>query len=141
MLAFALLNFGYSAEIEMKTAENHPMLNWQNCASKGSCSQVSGEAVLDSNWRWTHDGNAKNCYDENTWISSLCQDGKSCSQNCVLDRVDYQGTYGIQSNGTALTLKFVTHGSYSTNIDSRLYLLKDSKTYLFTFSVDVSKLP
>jgi cellulose 1,4-beta-cellobiosidase len=28
-----------------------------------------------------------------------------------------------------LTLKFVTHGSYSTNIGSRLYLLKDADTY------------
>jgi cellulose 1,4-beta-cellobiosidase len=43
----------------------------------------------------------------------------------------------------------VAHGSYSTNIGSRLYLLKDSKTYCifkmnnkeFTFSVNVSMLP
>jgi cellulose 1,4-beta-cellobiosidase len=55
----------------------------------------------------------------------------------------------VQTNGTALTLKFVTHGSCSTKIGSRLYLLKDEKTYPllkpnnkdFTVSVDVSKPP
>jgi cellulose 1,4-beta-cellobiosidase len=149
MLSVALFTFACSVGIGTKTAENHPKLNWQLYTSKGSSSQVSGEVVLDSNWRWTHDGNGKNCYDGNSWISSLCPDDKTCSEKCVLDGADYQGTYGIQSNGTAITLKFVTHGSYSTNIGSRLYLLKDSKTYYvfklnnkeFTFSVDVSKLP
>jgi hypothetical protein len=30
---------------------------------------ISGEVVMDSNWRWIHDGNGKDCYDDNTWIS------------------------------------------------------------------------
>lgn len=49
-----------------------------------------------------------------------------------------------------MKLNFVTKGSYSTNIGSRNYLMKDEKTYQmfnftgnqeFTFDVDVSKLP
>jgi cellulose 1,4-beta-cellobiosidase len=66
-----------------------------------------------------------------------------------VDGADYPGTYGITTSGSALTLKFVTHGPYSTNIGSRLYLLQDTSNYMmfnlnnkeFTFTVDVSNLP
>ena len=62
---------------------------------------------------------------------------------------DYPGTYGIQSSGDALTLKFVTNGQYSTNIGSRVYLMDTDSSYAiwklknqeFTFDVDVSNLP
>jgi len=48
-----------------------------------------------------------------------------------------------------LTLKFVTKGSYSTNIGSRTYLMASDTKYQmfnligkeFSFDVDVSKLP
>ena len=62
----------------------------------------------------------------------------------------HTGTYGITTSGNALTLKFVTHGPYSTNIGSRVYLLdEDDSTYQlfklknqeFTFDVDMSALP
>lgn len=33
------------------------------------------------------------------------------------------GTYGITTSADALTLKFVTHGPFSTNIGSRVYLV------------------
>ena len=67
----------------------------------------------------------------------------------AIDGADYSGTYGISTSGNALTLKFVTKGSYSTNIGSRTYLMDgDSKYQMFnvvgkefTFDVDVSKLP
>jgi cellulose 1,4-beta-cellobiosidase len=53
------------------------------------------------------------------------------------------------SSGSSLKLKFVTHGPYSTNIGSRLYLLDSESEYKifklknkeFTFDVDVSQLP
>ena len=62
---------------------------------------------------------------------------------------DYPGTYGIQSSGDALTLKFVTNGQYSTNIGSRVYLMDTDSSYAiwklknqeFTFDVDMSNLP
>jgi cellulose 1,4-beta-cellobiosidase len=42
---------------------------------------------------------------------TVCPDGKTCAANC------------------ALTLKFVTDGSYSKNIGSRLYLMASDTKY------------
>ena len=55
----------------------------------------------------------------------------------------------MHSNGNQLQLGFVTHGPYSTNIGSRLFLMEDTSTYKlfklknreFTFTADVSQLP
>ncbi|KAI0802826.1 glycoside hydrolase family 7 protein [Xylaria sp. FL0064] len=131
------------------TAETHPALTWSQCSSGGSCSTVSGKVVIDSNWRWVHDSSGTNCYTGNEWDTSLCADATSCVTECCLDGADYAGTYGATTSGNALTLKFVTQGPYSTNIGSRLYLMKDDSTYQsfkllgneFTFDVDVSNLP
>lgn len=80
----------------------------------------------------------------------LLPDNKSCASNCALDGADYKGTYGITASGNSLQLKFVTKGSYSTNIGSRTYMMKDDSTYEmfklspdqeFTFDVDLSNLP
>ena len=75
----------------------------------------------------------------------MCPDNESCAQNCAVDGADYEGTYGITSNGDSLTLKFVT----GSNVGSRVYLMEDDETYQmfdllnneFTFDVDVSNLP
>lgn len=131
------------------TAENHPALTWQQCSSAGSCSTVNGKVVVDANWRWVHDSSGTNCYSGNTWDTSRCKDPTSCASACCLDGADYAGTYGATTSGNALNLKFVTNGPYSTNIGSRMYLMKDDQTYQgfkllgneFTFDVDVSKLP
>ncbi|KAI1275635.1 glycoside hydrolase family 7 protein [Xylaria sp. FL0933] len=131
------------------TAETHPALTWSQCSSGGSCSTVSGKVVIDSNWRWVHDSSGTNCYSGNEWDTSLCADATSCVTECCVDGADYAGTYGATTSGNALTLKFVTQGPYSTNIGSRLYLMKDDSTYQsfkllgneFTFDVDVSNLP
>lgn len=56
------------------TTETHPKMTWKRCTGKGgsSCSNVSGEVVIDSNWRWLHKvGDYKNCYDGNKWDSSV----------------------------------------------------------------------
>nr|BAF57469.1 putative glycosyl hydrolase family7 [uncultured symbiotic protist of Cryptocercus punctulatus] len=147
-MILALLVLGKSLGIATNQAETHPKLTWTRYQSKGSGSTVNGEIVLDSNWRWTHHSGT-NCYDGNTWSTSLCPDPTTCSNNCDLDGADYPGTYGISTSGNSLKLGFVTHGSYSTNIGSRVYLLRDSKNYEmfklknkeFTFTVDDSKLP
>nr|BAF57425.1 putative glycosyl hydrolase family7 [uncultured symbiotic protist of Mastotermes darwiniensis] len=145
MLVFGIVSFVYSIGVGTNTAETHPKLTWKNGGST-----TNGEVTVDSNWRWTHTkGSTKNCYDGNLWSKDLCPDAATCGKNCVLEGADYSGTYGVTSSGDALTLKFVTHGSYSTNVGSRLYLLKDEKTYQmfnlngkeFTFTVDVSQLP
>ncbi|KAL3446481.1 glycoside hydrolase [Aspergillus insuetus] len=126
--------------------EVHPALTWQRCEASGTCTDVSGSVVLDSNWRWTHSvEGSTNCYTGNTWDSTLCPDPESCATNCAVDGADYEGTYGISSTGDALTLKFVT----GANVGSRVYLMEDDETYQtfdligneFTFDVDVSNLP
>ncbi|KAI3317267.1 glycoside hydrolase family 7 protein [Xylariaceae sp. AK1471] len=132
------------------TAETHPSMTWQQCKSGGSCSTVNGKVTIDANWRWTHSvSSTTNCYTGNEWDSSLCTGADACATSCCLDGADYASTYGATASGNALTLKFVTNGPYSTNIGSRLYLMKDDTTYQgfkllgneFTFDVDVSNLP
>ncbi len=93
------------------TAENNPTLQVQTCTSSGSFTTQSSSITFDSNWCWTHQvSSSTNCYTGNTWNSSICPDPITCATNCALD-------------GDALTLKFVTQGSSSTNIGSRVYLL------------------
>ncbi|KAG9386531.1 Glyco-hydro-7 multi-domain protein [Pyrenophora tritici-repentis] len=91
-----------------------------------------------------------NCYNGNTWDTTACPDNKACATNCAIDGADYSGTYGITASSNSLKLKFITKGSYSTNIGSRTYLMKDDSTYEmfkftgnqeFTFDVDLSNLP
>lgn len=65
-----------------------------------------------------------------------------------MEGAEYASTYGVTSSGDSLTLKYVTKGSYSTNIGSRTYLMKDTNNYEmfklvgneFTFDVDLSTL-
>lgn len=149
-MLYALIGSVAAQQVGTLSGENHPRLTSQTC-DKSGCRPKSTSVVLDSNWRWTHKvGEAKNCYTGNEWDTSLCPDGQTCAQNCAIDGADYQGTYGITSTGDSLTLKFVTHGPYSVNIGSRVYLLDESgsqyemfklKNREFTFDVDVSNLP
>jgi len=77
-----------------------------------------------------------------------CGTNAACSKNCALEGADYSKTYGVSTSGDSLTLKYVTKGEYSTNIGSRLYLMKDTNNYEmfklvgneFTFDVDLSSL-
>ncbi|KAF9265893.1 glycoside hydrolase [Marasmius fiardii PR-910] len=152
LLSLAFLATGaLGQQVGTQQAETHPRMSWSKCAAGGSCTTQQGSVVLDSNWRWLHSTkDTTNCYTGNTWDNTLCPDGSTCAKNCALDGADYSGTYGITTSGNALTLKFVTHGPYSTNIGSRVYLLdsSDSKYQMFnllnqefTFDVDMSKLP
>lgn len=130
--------------------ETHPSLTWSTCTAAGSCTSKTGGVVIDANWRWLHNVNSStNCYTGNEWDTSLCDDATSCTTECCVDGSDYSGTYGITTSGNALSLRFVTEGTYSTNIGSRTYLMASDTAYQtftllgkeFTFDVDVSKLP
>ena len=49
----------------------------------------------------------------------------------------FESTYGIQTDGSgSLDLRFVTHGEYSDNVGSRVYLTDPSgdKYYMFRYS-------
>ena len=131
-------------------AENHPALSWSDCSS-GSCQNVAGKVVIDANWRWTHKtGETTNCYTGNEWDAQLCPDTQTCTQNCVVEGADkeYTATYGVTSEGSDLTLGFVTEGEYSTNVGSRTFLMADDYAYQlfqlknkeFTYTVDDSNL-
>ncbi|KAF2242592.1 glycoside hydrolase family 7 protein [Trematosphaeria pertusa] len=147
----SVLAAGVSAQqVGTLTTETHPAMPIQSCSAAGSCSSLSTTVTLDANWRWLHTTTGyDNCYTGNTWNTTLCPDGATCAANCALDGADYSSTYGVTASGGALTLKFVTQGSYSTNIGSRLYLMASESKYQmfkllnkeFTFDVDVSKLP
>ena len=150
LVVAAILAAVNGQQVGTNTPENHPPLTIQSCTGSGSCQTEQKSVVVDSNWRWTHKVSAtQNCYTGNTWDRSLCPDGVTCAQNCALDGADYRGTYGVTSSGSSLRLGFVTHGPYSTNIGSRLYLLDSESEYKlfklknreFTFDVDVSNLP
>ncbi|KAK6855392.1 exoglucanase 1 [Apiospora arundinis] len=149
LLGGLLASTASAQQVGKQTTETHPKMSWQKCSSGGSCQTVSGEVTIDANWRWLHEtSGTTNCYTGNEWDSSICSDAKSCSQKCAVDGADYSSTYGIQTSGNALTLKFVTKGQYSTNIGSRTYLMNGADKYQtfkllgneFTFDVDLSKL-
>ncbi len=132
------------------TPEVHPQLTVQSCTKSGGCQSETKSVVIDSNWRWLHVVSGyQNCYTGNTWDRTYCPDGPTCAKNCALDGATYQATYGVTTSGSSLRLNFVTHGPYSTNIGSRLYLLDSETEYVifklknreFTFDVDVSQLP
>jgi len=125
--------------------ETHPKMTWKKCSGKASCTTVNGEVVIDSNWRWLHDSNGKNCYDGNEWTSA-CSSATDCASKCQVEGANYGTTYGASASGDALTLKFVTKHEYGTNIGSRFYLMNGATKYQmftlmnneFTFDVDLS---
>ncbi|KAG6916417.1 hypothetical protein DXG01_006945, partial [Tephrocybe rancida] len=149
LTALSFLAIVSAQQVATTTPEVHPKLPWYKCTKAGGCiSQSSGSVVVDANWRWTHNASGTNCYTGNTWNSAICPDDVTCAANCGLDGAAYAGTYGVTTNGDALTLNFVTYASQK-NIGSRLYLLNSDTQYEmfklvgqeFTFDVDVSKLP
>lgn len=132
--------------------EKHPKLTTSTCSLQGGCTSAEKEVVIDSNWRWLHEVNQpNNCYSGNKWSEALCPDVQTCAKNCAIEGADaeYESTYGIKTSGNSLDLNFVTHGTYSSNVGSRTYLMKDENTYElfklknkeFTFDVDVSNMP
>ncbi|KAH9935898.1 cellobiohydrolaseI [Epithele typhae] len=151
LISLSFLAIAFGQQVGKLTTESHPALTVQECSAGGSCTTLRRSITLDSNWRWLHDiDSSTNCYTGNEWDTALCPDGTTCVANCALDGADYSGTYGITAGSNSLTLKFVTHGPYSTNIGSRVYLLDgDDSTYQlfklksqeFTFDVDMSNLP
>ncbi|KAH9886106.1 glycoside hydrolase [Xylariomycetidae sp. FL2044] len=127
---------GRAQQVGEEDAETHPKLTWSECSAPGSCTEVSGELVIDSNWRWTHvtDGYT-NCYDGNTWNETACPDAETCTSGCAIEGADYSTTYGVTTSGNAVTMKFSTTHEYGTNIGSRLYLMNGADKYqMFTMN-------
>lgn len=111
----ALTGMAVAQQVGKEMTETHPKMTWQKCTGTGgtSCTTVNGEVTIDSNWRWVHDKNGySNCYNGNSWNSTICKDPKSCASNCAVDGADYSKTYGASTSGNALTLKFQTKSEY-----------------------------
>ncbi|EGG01404.1 family 7 glycoside hydrolase [Melampsora larici-populina 98AG31] len=153
VFAAVLLHFLGAGQAQLagtNTPETGPALSVQTCTKGGGCKKTSSKVTLDANWRWLHAANGtNNCYTGQTWDKTLCSDPEKCATSCALDGADYPGTYGITSTGDALKMKFITHGPYSVNVGSRVYLMAGDDKYQmfklknqeFTFDVDVSNLP
>jgi cellulose 1,4-beta-cellobiosidase len=124
----SVLAAGASAQqVGTLTTETHPSMPMQSCSAAGSCTTIQTTVTMDANWRWLHTtSGSENCYTGNEWDTTLCPDGATCASKCALDGADYSGTYGVTASGGDLTLKFVTKGSYSTNIGSRMVRLNYS---------------
>lgn len=147
----ALVGLAQAQGVGTEEEETHPSMTWSECTGTGgeSCTEVEGQVVVDANWRWLHGSNdTTNCYTGNEWDADLCPDNPTCSENCVVDGADYEGTYGITASGDELTLVYVTEGPESTNVGSRVYMMEDESNYKmfellgneFTFDVDLSGL-
>ncbi|TFK27147.1 cellobiohydrolase I-II [Coprinopsis marcescibilis] len=148
--SLSLLALARGQQVGREVTETHPRLQFQRCTRSGGCQTASnGQITLDANWRWLHvtDGYS-NCYTGNSWNTTVCANGQQCSQRCALEGANYRETYGISTNGNALTIKFLTK-SQGTNIGGRVYLMDSDSRYEmfyllnkeFTFDVDVSKVP
>ncbi|KAL8314806.1 hypothetical protein RB593_008416 [Gaeumannomyces tritici] len=94
-----------------------------------------------------HDINGyTNCYEGNSWDTSVCSTNADCAKKCAVEGVNYSQTYGVSTSGNALTLKFVQKHEYGTNIGSRMYLMNGASKYQmftlmnneFAFDVDLS---
>jgi len=151
-MALLLSSSSLAQKIGSLKDESHPTLTVQECTLKGGCATQTKSVVIDSNWRWIHEKEKPiNCYTGNLWNGTLCPDPATCASNCVIEGAaeEYASTYGVTTSGSSLKLDFVTAGTTSTNVGSRLYLLDDESTYFqfklknkeFTVDVDVSQLP
>lgn len=132
------------------TSEVHPSLPSERCTLRNGCVAANTSVVLDSQYRWIHNVGGYDSCTPNGFNPTYCPDVESCGKNCALEGVDY-GSYGIHTNGSALTLNlFVTNGNVTSLSSPRVYLFDESTgTYdamkllnqEFTFDVDVSKVP
>ncbi|KAJ9142823.1 Glucanase [Coniochaeta hoffmannii] len=131
------------------TPEVHPLLPSWECTVAAGCVQKNTSIVLDSDYRWTHTVNGYDNCKSTGLNATLCPDAKTCSANCALEGVDYNG-YGIFTNGSELTLTLFVNKTEGTSLSSpRVYLLENDTTYdMFsllnrelTFDVDLSQLP
>jgi cellulose 1,4-beta-cellobiosidase len=94
--SLTLLSAVRAQQVGTSQTETHPKINWKTCTGTGgnSCTAKSAPVVLDSNWRWSHNiGGFTNCFDGNSWNTSLCPDGDTCAKNCAIDGADYSGKY------------------------------------------------
>jgi len=160
--ALCLLDAVIGQGVGKAKEETHLPMPVQHCTKALGCKFLETEAVLDSNWRWTHklgctNSSECNCFLGNEWVNKTCQGVDDCTKNCGLEGEDtkgYKEKYGAVADGQGgvnitFVTKYKTQGANGTNVGSRLFLLEDENKYKifkllnkeFTFTVDGSKLP
>jgi len=138
-------------QIGTHVPEQHPEMPLWTCTASG-CSKEMKSIVLDSNWRWLHNGQYTNCYKDGDWDPTLCPDPATCAANCHLEgssESDYKDVYGIESVSDGVELGFVTTTKYGSNYGSRVYMLDDENSYKmfrlknreFTLTADMKFMP
>jgi len=140
---------------QRENREGHPKFLWSSCHSNGTCSQIPGEIVLDSSWRWLRLNHTyRDCYSSNDWYSEACNSTENCTANCVVEGAPvstYKSFYGIDTNNGSnmISQKYATSESgFGYIYNSRVYLLESANHYqTFTllnneiaFDVDVKTL-
>lgn len=78
---------------------------------------INAKVILDSAWHWIHatSNSQKGCRE-------VCNTPETCWSECTIEGVSqdqWPNTYGIHSNGDALTIGYVT----KNNVGSRMYLV------------------
>lgn len=129
--------------------DNHPPIKTWRCSHAEGCVEQINYIVLDS---LTHPvyqpATGENC---GSWGNpppeDACPTREECAENCVMEAISDYSEYGVETDGSSLTLYQLVDGDYAS---PRVYLLDDTKEayemlYLtgneFTFDVDVSRLP
>ncbi|KAF2364175.1 Glycoside hydrolase family 7, partial [Trinorchestia longiramus] len=130
--------------------EYHPPLPSQVCDENG-CITEDTSFVMDPSRRWLYsvaDNGQTSCQTSEGLDPILCPDDLTCAENCAVVGVtqeQYDEGYGITTDGSSITLRFIT----DSTIGSNGYLLATEDKYKmfrmknreFTFDVDMSKMP
>ncbi|KXH37027.1 glycosylhydrolase family 7-4 [Colletotrichum simmondsii] len=136
-IILALATVATAQKVGNLVPEQHPKLSWQNCSKSpngtSSCSTIDAEVVLDAEWRWLRNANSiSNCYTGNQWDLAQCNTTASCTSTCALEGADaqsYRDGYGITTTGgNTLSQKFVTQYAFSSNVNSRVFMLEPGGT-------------
>lgn len=137
-------------QVGPNSPEVHPPFSAQQCTKGGGCTEVGGELVLDSQWRWLHEkGGYTNCLAGGKWSEASCQSAETCAKNCELEGLnveDYSQKVGLDPITGGIRLH---HQAPKGAFASRVYLLEDRDHYRmfklknreFSVTVDASTLP
>lgn len=152
ILVLLPLGFAAAQHVGREQAETHPVLEWKRCQADSTCETVTGEVTVDSNWRWVHrKAGFVSCIEWSTWTDELYDvedpnPGLTYAEECAIEGADYERSYGVATKNDTLSQRYRTNVDFSTNYNSRLFLLESKHKYqMFTlldnelaFDVDLS---
>ncbi|CAI4212035.1 unnamed protein product [Parascedosporium putredinis] len=152
ILVLLPLGFAAAQHVGREQAETHPVLEWKRCQADNTCETVTGEITVDSNWRWVHrTAGFVSCIEWNQWTDDMYDvddpnPGLTYAEECAIEGADYERSYGVATKNNTLSQKYRTNIDFSTNYNSRLFLLESRHKYqMFTlldnelaFDVDLS---